>query len=369
MGDSAGGREDRSTGLRLAEDLEALVQKALNDLSGEFNADRHISLNLGFTFNRHTRKIENFSPQRDIKQALISQLSSQTVNEGRLYCFKCLSDDCRHSLAGSLKEVFTGYSATGVPQFSDFHQALINAGRDDIDLLFDEKPAYLTMFSSGRELHRQQLNAFGGSSSFYRIMGQLSAGYFLHRNERFALDIRVIRFIDRGRKKYRLDTGSGIRIHPRFREILQSQQFSFVARAVSNAATEIEQIHLQPDRLHKQAVGRILQQLKNEIDRNYRRKNRRTRHARERAEENRPVSEARADIRKATPESVFRDNRTNSIIVNGGRNRVHVLSEKGSHVTSLFLNRSEIEKRIRKKRWLPLPCHEAAEMLNLLNRE
>lgn len=86
---------------------------------------------------------------------------------GRIYCYFCQSFGCAHSLPSSSTEVFSGYNSRGIPQYSDFHQLLLDKKEERVGELFEDKPPLLTLFMQGEELTRELLPAFqqGGATT------------------------------------------------------------------------------------------------------------------------------------------------------------------------------------------------------------
>ena len=82
---------------------------------------------------------------------------------------------------------------------------------------------------------------------------------------------------------------------------------------------------------------------------------RRTGHARERSlQGTRPTAKAFDDARNASFEDLYRDLQENTVVVLGGRGRVHVFARNGRHVTSAVYPGHVIRGRVQKKRWVPL---------------
>ena len=87
------------------------------------------------------------------------------------------------------------------------------------------------------------------------------------------------------------------------------------------------------------------------LERGDRQSQRRTKHAEERREDRRPVSKAMDDVRAATPEKLFYDERSQALVVVGEKGRAHVFNDEGRHVTSFTLKQDGIDFRLRNKRW------------------
>ncbi len=101
-------------------------------------------------------------------------------------------------------------------------------------------------------------------------------------------------------------------------------------------------------------VTRILKELARILERIVRKTERRTAHAEERRVSNRPTSKAWEDSATASDENILWDNHRHTVVVVGPRNRVHVFSPEGRHVTSLMMEGEAIKSRLRRRRWRPL---------------
>jgi hypothetical protein len=101
-------------------------------------------------------------------------------------------------------------------------------------------------------------------------------------------------------------------------------------------------------------VADILQGLARKLEKVGRQRGRRTAHAEEHRIKNRPTSKAWQDAFGAAEGSVLWDKHERTFVVLGPRNRVHVFSRQGRHVTSLLLASEAVRSRKRRKRWVPL---------------
>ena len=77
-------------------------------------------------------------------------------------------------------------------------------------------------------------------------------------------------------------------------------------------------------------------------------------HARERASQQRPVHTAHDDVVRASVDAFFKDQARGSIVILGRKSRAHVYALGGTHITSFTLKRSELERRQKRKRYVPL---------------
>ena len=98
---------------------------------------------------------------------------------GHAFCHRCGGPECPHSLPPSARHVFVGYLQTGMPRWEDFAQHCLDIGHEQVDRLYSDPPAFLTMVRDAGELHGNMLNAFEHPT--YRLLGQMTAGYFRGR--------------------------------------------------------------------------------------------------------------------------------------------------------------------------------------------
>ena len=97
-----------------------------------------------------------------------------------------------------------------------------------------------------------------------------------------------------------------------------------------------------------------LRHLGNMIERKGRQSKRRTQHAQNRQNENRPIANAMDDLSNAADHHFYSDKARGSIVVAGKRGRAHVFNPEGKHVTSLILPSDKLEKREQRKRYIHL---------------
>jgi hypothetical protein len=110
--------------------------------------------------------------------ALLDDLVQQAAafRPGHAWCHRCESVTCEHSLPASSREVFAGYTPTGLPRWEDFAQFCLERKHPRVDQLYDDPPALLTVVQGRAALQGQMLSAFENGS--YDLLGQLTAGFF-----------------------------------------------------------------------------------------------------------------------------------------------------------------------------------------------
>lgn len=285
------------------------------------------------------------------------------VAPGRVFCFRCESAACEHAAPPRPRSVFAGFSPTGQPEWSDFAQALLDARHEDVEALFDATPAVLGLVQPGRDLKARLLHPFGKSSKTYDLLVQLVAGHFGGTGgDASAITIQAVesRRPD-GRTRLTLnpigdEAAAFLREHP-------SHPF---AVALADARTRLGQIEdalgaaLPPGRRSEimRKIPGILHDLRRAIERRGRQSGRRTRHAAERAREERPTQAAIQDAWKAADADLLADEERGTFIVLGPRGRAHAFTPEGKHVTSLILDRDALSRRLARKRWRPATSAE-----------
>jgi len=358
--------------------LRALIRDFIRQEAGHRIArdaavelDLHLKLRPG----AHDGWELDFDPPLDRQlQDQCQELLSRTkvYQQGRIYCFRCHRSSCEHSTGTSPLMVFKAYSATGVPEWQEFSQALIDSRDERVDQLFDRARAVVAQVKRGRELRGQQLGSFGRSSKTYAPLGQVTAGYFfldnVNRNHqgldtRVAVTFQVVETRrENGQAALALNAVSALPGGCAFEELLASDWEPWLARAYRRTAFEVAKIEKQyiAARMERdnKAIGRalgrvpgVLQRLATSLQRGSRQSRRRTQHAEQRREQRRTVQMAMADSRTAKPQDFFYDERSDTIVVRGDHGRLHVFTPHGRHVTSFRGQPQFIDLRIRARRW------------------
>jgi len=295
----------------------------------------------------------------------------EAYRSGHCHCFRCQSSVCEHSAPPGPLSVFRGYSATGVPEWTDLHQVLLESKDERVDRLFAARPEVLAAVQLGHGLKVDQLSSFGRSSKTYSILGQVVVGYLLlpHRrtdpnaDRRLAITFQAVETRGRdGAVQVSLNTLAGPLPAADFEELLASDWEPWVYRARELAARALEAIERRaaaartasrPDDVQAamRRVPLVLRRLAEFLERGHRQGQRRTRHVEDRRHENRPVHKALDDAREATVEALYHDEKTETWVVCGPQGRTHVFNDEGRHVTSLFLKPEAVQFRLRTRRW------------------
>jgi len=112
---------------------------------------------------------------------------------GHVYCHRCHAAACEHSLPPSGQHVFIGYNPTGVPLWEPMAQALLALRHPEVNALYDNPRALVTLVQDTATLRGTMLEAW--QNPVCEVVGQLVAGYFrppgTANGERLALTLQV----------------------------------------------------------------------------------------------------------------------------------------------------------------------------------
>ncbi len=312
--------------------------------------------------------------EREIEDLLAHRAA---FRPGRVLCIRCASAECEHSAPGGPRQVFAGYGATGIPQYMDFGQWLLERQHPEIDHLYRRPPRLVTDVVSGVELTGQLLGAFRERRLDYRIHGQVAAGWFYVPGSNgphavsappsrtgggqvqgvpggtVALTFQVLstarkgrrgRHGQRGRRGRRLGLnvlGTGPAGEPlaELYDRLDAIPWAAAVRWSQQALDSIERFQgkksATPERLSGRIEG-VLNGIARRLEHHRRSRDRRTGHAQKRHREGgRPTEMALRDLARAGDESVLFDLRRETLIVLGDKGRAHVWSAAGKLVTSI----------------------------------
>jgi hypothetical protein len=252
------------------------------------------------------------------------------------------------------RQVFDGYSSTGKPQFADFVTMAIERKDPNIDRLLAGDDIVLTRVTMGRVLRTQQLAEFGNQSPVFKILGQVDAGLFkvLGAAGKCAFSFQLLRGTTlEGRVRLRLHPVSAVDpmdlADPALMQILSRFQ-----RHLDDEALRL-QGQVQQGEVDEEAfVLPLLNDFARQLQNRTRNAGRRTQHGLERSETGqRPTSRAYPDAGEASDEQILWDLDQNTVVVLGGKGRVHVFTPAGKHVTSVTMQGTAIERRRHMGRW------------------
>lgn len=284
---------------------------------------------------------------------------------GRVYCFQCADNGCKHAAPGSPAEVFAGYSPTGKPTWAAFTGLCIEWGAP-VEGLYRTPPEPVVLEMTEHDLSAELLPAFGRGDRGFRVLGQAAVGLLPPEvlalppaSERRALSLQVVESGDGSGVSMGLNLVGATRD-----ELLDAADSGGAAErlfgALSSARRRLDQaVRREPDR-PAVAAAAVLPRLRADLERALRPEKRRTRHAQQRRSEgDRPTGNAFADAARAPDDRLLHDTRHSTVVVIGKKGRAHVFSSAGRHVTSMTLSPGEVARKTARGRWRPLSGGEA----------
>lgn len=278
----------------------------------------------------------------------------KALRPGAVYSYFANSSHAEGCRPTEPRHVFDGYSSTGKPMFSDFVTMAIERKDPNIDRLLAGEDIVLTRVTLGRVLRTQQLAEFGNSSPVFKILGQVDAGLFrvLGAAGRCAFSFQLLRGTTlEGRVRLRLHPVGAV--DPM--ELADPALLQILSRFQRHLDVEAMRLQgqLQNGEVDEEAfVLPMLQEFAERLQSRTRNAGRRTQHGLERSEEGqRPTSRAYPDAGEANDDAILWDLDQNTVVVLGGKGRVHVFTPQGRHVTSVMMQGQAIERRRHMGRW------------------
>jgi DNA-directed RNA polymerase subunit L len=278
----------------------------------------------------------------------------RALRPGAVYSYFAGSSHAEGCRPTEPRQVFDGYTSTGRPIFSDFVTMSIERKDPNIDRLLAGEDIVLTRVTMGRVLRTQQLAEFGGNSPVFKILGQVDAGLFkvLGAAGKCAFSFQLLRGTTlEGRIRLRLHAVGAVDpmelADPALMQILSRCQ-----RHLDTEALRLQGQSQQGEVDEEAFVLPLLNELARQLQSRTRHAGRRTQHGLERSEEGqRPTSRAYPDAGEASDDAILWDLDQNTVVVLGGKGRVHVFSPRGKHITSVMMQGSAIERRRHMGRW------------------
>jgi len=367
----------RPAGAPLEEALAAAVARAFASLRPAGDPPPLLPLELRFTAvaGRAWRIEATPSPEEQILRAVREAAARRDAfRPGRVWCYRCESADCAHSLPPGPECVFGGYGATGLPAWPTLPELLLQRRHPDVAALFGPASrAIAAEFVSAGELTGSQLEAFGRGSKTYAVLAQAVFGFLSLRaaGDQCAGPVRTAFTLQavetrtaRGAPRIELNVVARTPDGAPASEALTDPAHLRVLNVVSVARRRLRHLAAASPGLRTAAgtcapdlAGRaeaVLRDTVRALGRLARQAGRRTLHAEGRGLERRPTAKAREDALAAPPEALLRDRRRGTVVVLGPGQRVHVYSESGRLVTSLALDADAVRRRRRLERWEPL---------------
>lgn len=319
-------------------------------------------------------------------------LHAVAFERGHVYCLRCESSRCGHSLPPTAKGVFAGYEETGRPDWVELDKLLHRRGDGRLERLYGAQ-------HGGRELvavalHRDDLYGRllpGFDEPRWRcyVLGQLCIGWFVPRlradargdgrdGERrgprdprslMALTVQLVRT-----EKAPEGALLGLNLVGKLPEVLDGEapqgplEESLLAplpdalrqlrREIGvfsgRGGARVPGIGIALERLANRCHA-LLRDAARDLEHRPRSDQRRTGHANDRAREGgRPTHKAFEDARGAPDENFGWDTQAGTIVVLGPAARVHFFAEDGKHVSSVVFPGHAIAQRKGQGRWVAL---------------
>ncbi|MBL8843292.1 MAG: hypothetical protein JNL90_17355 [Planctomycetes bacterium] len=343
-------------------------------------------------------------------------LNAVAFERGHVYCLRCESSRCSHSLPPTAKSVFAGYEETGRPDWVELDKLLHRKNDARIERLYGGQGAdreLVALALHRDELYGRLLPGFEEPRWRCYVLGQLVLGWFApqlgsdgggarggphddepHRRDRrhagprdtrhaMALTIQLVRT-----EKQPEGALLGLNLVGKWPDAL-------AARAPAGPLEETL-LPALPDALRQlrreiavfsgrggdrvPGIGVALERLTNrchallrdaarDIEHRRRSDGRRTDHANDRARQgDRPTHKAFEDARAAPDDHLGWDTQEETVVVLGPSGRVHFFALHGKHVSSVVYPGRIIEQRKSQGRWVPLDDDKRARLRGSLDR-
>ena len=313
-------------------------------------------------------------------------LHAQANSSGQgLWCFQCRRYGCAHGEPSSPAHIFSGYSPTGKPTWEAFIDACIRLKPAGMDALFDEKPIPLALVLMASDLNEERLPEFTGQSEALEFCGQVVAGLLPKTlwtsrgtHERVALSVQVFRRSVRAGYEYEMNLmgfserellDASMAGGRRSKAELLAQVIQRTRRRLRGVKGEIATLSGAMAVRHAAFVDRVLSQLRGDISQICRYGTLRTKHAQKRHKGGeRPTGNALSDARRASHEHILFDNHHKTYVILGRNQRAHVFSPQGRHVTSLRLQKGEVDRKVQRHRWRSISRQEFDSFGQAINR-
>lgn len=302
-------------------------------------------------------------------------LRRSVLRPGRVWCLRCASADCEHARIEDPRAVFTGWGPSGLPEFRDFAQWLLERRHDHIDRLYREPPGFVADVVSGRELASRLLEPFQDDDEV-RIHGQVVAGWYrvpradAPGEQLLAITIQVVS--TRGRKRRRqlglqiigsgLEDGEAEHLVRRMGRLPWADSLRWGQGILDQVQRMQRRPGVRATLLSRRLEG-TLKSIARRLSQDVRSRSRRTAHAEERHRQgDRPTRTAVRDLQQAGEDDVLRDRLRSTWIVLGEKSRAHVFSDGGKLVTSLRSSPDATRRKREKGRWTRASPEQAEDL-------
>lgn len=328
------------------------------------------------------RAIELVETYRD--RILEGLTAHKAFRMGQVYCFQCDAPDCAHAGPSDPVETFVGYTATGKPSWLGFANVCLARGLERVDRLYGDHPEVVALVQMAEELSGELLPGFGSGSVAYNVQGQVVLGLIPENlrlegdaGDRVALTVQVVETrTGSDRSRLRLNV-LGLTVDQIAEAADRGPPRSVAARLAESLRIARQRLHSLGRRVEQRErrgsdteldkrIGPLLHQLRGDLERIFKVRRERTRHAREHHEAGRrPIGQALTDTKRASGDRFLLDMRNKTIVVLGPKSRAHVFSPEGKHVTSLQLDPGELERKVGKRRWRPMAPEDVTRFREL----
>ncbi|MBV69990.1 MAG: hypothetical protein CMH52_01450 [Myxococcales bacterium] len=296
---------------------------------------------------------------------------SPEYEHGPLWCFQCKTDGCGHSRPDDPRQTFAGYTATGKPKWLGLLDLCLTFRPQGMDSLFGPKPSIVVMALTDNQLSDERLPQFTEGHGTHRVLGQIVVGLLnpkldasSHHDDKRTLTIQVLSVkTGEGEFEYRLNL-----IGFTLNEIADAASKTRGGRSPAERLRRLisktqARLHAAPQKLatltgtqeERRAIfiEKTLKTLKRDVSQIFSSQIGRTEHARVRhLSGQRPTRKAWDDSKRVPLERVLYDKRHKTYVVIGKRSRAHIFSPAGLHVTSLRLQSGEIDRKLKRERWV-----------------
>ena len=292
---------------------------------------------------------------------------------GHVYCHRCTAAACDHSAPPSEQHVFTGYNSTGLPQWEPLAQALVALRHPDMNRLFDDHRALVTLVQDSATLRGTMLEAWQNPAC--QVVAQLVAGWFRPpggglSGHRLALTVQVTASRSK-RRGLRLGLNIlGTPEWPQDQEPPWQRPLRWAQDALSSVAAPRGRGRRRRPPGEGEVEERVLGIL-NGLSRRLRQqrsgRTRRTAHAEDRHQSgSRPTRKAVDDVIAADAAAFLMDVRNNTLVVLGQRGRTHFFTPAGRLASSVRYSREAIEGKKRRGQWQEAPEERVVRLLATL---
>ncbi len=295
---------------------------------------------------------------------------------GHVYCHRCRAAACQHSSPPTGQHVFTGYNPTGTPLWEPMAQALLALRHPEVNALYDNPRALVTLVQDSATLRGTMLEAWQNPGC--EVVGQLVAGFFrppgasTSNGERLALTLQVTAART---PKHGLRLGLNLLGAPDeawpvdlerpWRRPLRWAQDALASVAVPRGRGRRRRLPSQGE-VEERVLG-ILTGLSRRLRQERSGRTRRTGHAQERHQSGeRPTRKALDDVRVAPAGAFLLDERNDTLVVLGERGRTHFFTPAGRLASSVRYSRDAIAGKQRRGQWRPAPAARVAGLRAML---